>query len=658
MSSDPDMSPTIDALRTSEPQLLGAINAALLATAFENRFSLHPRRLAEIGQAFCRGFVDHLGTGDEEAAAGLGSRCAHEGLGDDTIPVLLARIQGFLIETLGPDIGLLMAVDRFATPLLRGFMTAREDQILRDQEQLRRALTSALESQGRELAVKNHAINTSINGIMLTSLDMKATWVNASFLALWGYAGLEDVAGRDIEDFWAEPDSLRIRGLVSSAGGWRGELEAKRKDGTTFSVEMAASRIRDEAGAAFGIMASFVDVTERKRLMAQVVQSQKMEALGQLAGGITHDFNNLLTAISGYLQFLLLDAAPDSRMHNDLMQIRAAVDRGTGLTRQLRLFTRQTTGNRQVLSVNDVARETWEILKRTFPPLVTIDLALCPTLWAIEADPNQLSQVLVNLCVNARDAMMDGSTGARGGVLGIVTRNVELAEDRVSRYMTARAGRYVSVSVSDTGSGIAPEIMERLFVPFVTTKSARSGTGLGLAVVYGIVSSHHGFIDVRSAAGTGTVFELLFPMSSASGGSPAAEDPAAPALARGQGRVLVVDDEQQIREIMERVLVSCGYTVLTAGNGADALACHARTPDLDLVILDMMMPGMNGRECLAELRARDPSVRVLVTTGYTSDGSVQQMLMDGALGVVEKPLDLKSFTDMVLKSVSMPRIRG
>ena len=238
-----------------------------------------------------------------------------------------------------------------------------------------------------------------------------------------------------------------------------------------------------------------------------------MEALGQLAGGIAHDFNNLLTAISGYLQLLLIDAPRDTQMHQDLMQINAAVDRGTALTRQLRFFTRQTTGKRQIVSLNEITRETMEIIKRTFPPQITITLALSPSLGSVEADPNQMSQVLVNLCVNARDAMMDRAGGASGGTLTIETANVELSEADAARYMNARPGRYVALRVRDTGTGIAPEILEQLFVPFVTTKPARSGTGLGLAVVYGIVTSHHGFIDVESEVGKGAVFEIFLPMS-------------------------------------------------------------------------------------------------------------------------------------------------
>lgn len=648
------MSRDAEILRSREKKLSEALALKLRETAFENRYSLHPRRLTEIGTELCQSFLHFLDVPDKTTASESGRGYAREGLGEKPVLALVSCLQRFSLEELGRDTQSLDNIDEFTGPFLEGFMTARENQILNDQEQLRRALSTALESQSRELLVKNHAINTSINGIMLTDLDGTVTWVNASFLSLWGYASPQEVIGSRIGKFWAAEDARRVLDLLPGTSGWRGELMARRKDETTFSVELSASLIRNEEGTAIGIMTSFVDITERKRLLAQIIQAQKMDALGQLAGGITHDFNNLLTAISGYLQFLLIDAPRDTRMHQDLMQIRAAVDRGTGLTRQLRLFTRQTSGNRQVVSLNDIARETWEIFKRTFPPAITIDLALAPSLWTIEADPNQVSQVLVNLCVNARDAIAGGNTTTGGGTLSIETANVELSGDRVGKYMTALPGRYVAVRVRDTGCGIAPELLDRLFVPFITTKSARSGTGLGLAVVYGIVASHHGFIDVHSVVGKGTTFEILFPMTTRPRET-RSEEPAPHTLAQGHGTILVVDDELQVREIMSRVLAECGYEVVTAGDGREALSLFGQGTGIDLVILDIMMPGMGGKECLAKLRAVDPGVRVLVATGYTSNGSAQELILEGALGMVEKPLDLKTFAAAIQKSLAATR---
>ena len=639
-----------DLLKTKEQRLADSLNSCLRKSAFENRFSLHPRRLAELGAEQARAFLDSLEAPSHSDAFAYGQMLAREGIGEKTILLVASDIQRFCRAELGSDIALLNpaldAADAFSSQLLDGFMKAREAQILTDQEQLRRALSTALQSQGEELLIKNHAINTSINGIMLADLDGRVTWVNASFLQMWGIGSSEEVIGAAIGDFWVGEDARDIVRVLPRTGGWHGELSARRKDGTVFSVELSASLIRNEEGGAIGLMTSIVDITEGKHLRAQILQAQKMDAMGQLAGGIAHDFNNLLTAISGYLQLLLINAQRGSQIHQDLMQIKAAVDRGTGLTQQLRFFTRQATGLSQIVRLNEIALETYAIFHRTFPPEIVIELSLAPSAWTIEADPNQISQVLVNLCMNARDAMMGAADRAPGGTLSIATTNVELSDEQAGRYVNARPGRYVVLRVSDTGTGIPPELLERMYIPFVTTKGERSGTGLGLAVVYGIVASHHGFIEVKSVVGQGTTFEIFLPRTERKDAEkPGPAGP--PTLPRGRGRILVVDDEPQVREVISRILTSCGYVVILAENGREALSRFAESGGIDLVLLDMIMPDMGGRECLARLRTADPNARVLIATGYTSDGSAQELLNEGALAIVEKPLDLTALTEKI-----------
>jgi PAS domain S-box-containing protein len=634
--------------------LAGLLESLLRESLFDNRYSMHPRRLPTLAAEQAELYLTSVAGGADAAGVpAAGAQLAREGLGDKTILALTTSLRTFCRDKMESDgmspRDLGARTDAYASALLEGFMAAREALLLGDQEQLRRALSTALESQSQELLVKNHALDTSINGILLADLEGRTTWANSSFLTLWGISTAAEVIDRQVTEFWTPHDAGRILADLPRTGGWRGEFEAQRRDGVSFSVEASASLIRNGTGEAIGIMTSFVDITERKRLQAQILQAQKMDALGQLAGGITHDFNNLLTIVSGYLQVLVLDAPRNTRTHQDLMQMKAAVDRGIGLTRQLRLFTRQASGNRQSVSLNEVARETWEIFKRTFPPEITVELALAPSLWMIEADSNQMSQVLVNLCVNARDALTD-SADVRERTLAIETANVVLEEERIGRYLTAQPGRYVLLRVRDTGTGMPPDLLERLFIPFVTTKSARSGTGLGLAVVYGIVTSHHGFIDVQSAVGGGTAFEILFPMTGAPQEAPR-EEAAAPPLTRGHGRILVVDDEPQVRELICRVLDTCGYETVAAADGGDALSRFGDGNGFDLVILDMMMPGMGGRECLAHLRAKQPGVRVLVTTGYTSDGSAHELLGEGALGIIEKPLELTDFAEKVQETM-------
>ena len=647
-------------LRAKGDSLAGSLLALLRENVFDNRYSLHPRRLAGIGTEIADSLAQLLATSDAAGTVALGGKLALEGLGEKNVLRLAARARRFCASELGPASreidGLEEAVEGWASALLEGFMASREGQILKDQEQLRRALSAALQSQSAELLVKNHAIDTSINGILLADLDDKVTWVNSSFLRLWGYESAADVQGMHIGALWIGEEAPRILGLLHCPNGWHGELSARRKDGTTFSVELSASLIVDQDGHAIGIMTSFMDITERKRLQAQIMQAQKMDALGQLAGGIAHDFNNLLTAIGGYMQLLLLDAPLESPMHQDLMQIKSAVDRGTGLTRQLRFFTRQATGTRTIVSLNRVVQETYEIFHRTFPPDISMELRLAHTPCTIEADANQMSQVLVNLCVNARDAMREGTGRAGGGRLAIETSECELTAKDARQYVNGRPGRYAVLRVSDTGIGMPDGLLDKLFIPFVTTKGDRSGTGLGLAVVYGIVTGHKGFIDVHSEVGRGTSFAIFLPLSE---GTETEQKPGPAAdLAKGHGTILVVDDEPQVREVMCRVLTACGYAVVPASNGREALARYAQSDEIDLVILDVVMPGMSGRECLARLLEANPRARVIIATGHTSDGSAEALLAEGALGIVEKPLEIAVLAQKVRDALAggAPRV--
>jgi PAS domain S-box-containing protein len=627
-------------LRQKQDELAAILVSELRKGAFDNHYTLHPRRFAEIGAEFAERFLCFLDSPSPGDALAYGQEVAREGIAEKTVVKLVAALHRFCADCRrdGGEVSpvFLDAMYSFAPWLLQGFMEARQAQILSDQEQLRRALSTALQSQAHELLVKEHAISTSINGIMLTDPPGVVTYVNPSFLALWGFASAEEVIGARFEDFWVSPEAREIPPALPRTGGWRGELVARRKDQSNFTVELSASLIFDEKGQAVGVMTSCIDVTERKRLQTQVIQAQKMEAIGQLAGGIAHDFNNLLAAISGYLQLLLAEAPRDTQQYRDLMQITAAVDRGTALTGQLRFFTRQAAGTRQVVSMNDIARETLQLIKHTFPPQIVMELSLSPANVNIEADPNQVSQVIVNLCMNARDAMMDQVERSAAGSLVIGTAVVELSENEAGKYVNGRAGRFVVLSVRDTGVGIPPELMERLFIPFVTTKAARSGTGLGLAVVYGIVAGHHGFVNVMSTVGKGALFEVFLPLSERRVETPM-KSLTEPGRQRGQGTVLVVDDDPQVREVITRMLEGCGYTVVGAQDGEEAVRTFSTGAGIDLVVLDIVMPGMGGRECLRLLLKADPGARVLVVTGHMTDGSAQELISEGALGVVEKP---------------------
>lgn len=644
------------ALAQRKRELVELIADALTANAFANRFTLHPEDLPKIAEDAANRILHLLETEDPEGAFAFGDSLEHRGLAASSAMALLFKTRQFCSNALaGGEPALLEEVfslfERLATSLISGFDAALEEEILSDQEQLRHALSTAIESQSRELLLKNHAIATSINGIVLADLTGQITYVNHAFLALWGYAKPEEIVGRRFDQLWVDDEGERILDRILSRGGWFADHTAKRADGSPLSVALSASVIRDQTGSSIGIMASLVDMTERKRLETQMQQVQKMDDLGQLAGGIVHDFNNLLTAIGGYLQLLLLDAPPDSRLARDLTQIKIAVDRGSGLTKQLHYFTRQATGTRHLVTLNDVARETAELLRHTFPPEIAIHLELVDHPWSIEADPNQMSQVLMNLCVNAREAIEEraatDSVRATRGAVTIETLNITLSDDQARSHANVTPGRYVLLRVNDTGVGMPPELVERLFIPFVSTKAEKRGGGLGLSVVYGIVRSHGGFINVTSVQGSGSTFFIYLPVAQAGSDGRPAQQPDM-ALAKGEGTILVVDDEEQVREIMVRSLEACGYAVHEADCADAALAVYTRHgPEIGLVILDMVMPGMGGRETLARLREMDPAVAVLLVTGYTSDRTARTPEELGAQGLIEKPLDIRRFTERV-----------
>jgi len=316
-----------------------------------------------------------------------------------------------------------------------------------------------------------------------------------------------------------------------------------------------------------------------------------------------------------------------------------AAERAAALTGQLLLFTRQARGERRSVQLNSVVEETRDLLERSLPKKITVELRLASELWAVEADSSQISQVLMNLCVNARDAMPDG------GTLTLETRNVTLDKEYAQAMLETRPGRYVCLSVSDTGGGMSLEVQARLFEPFFTTKEVGKGTGLGLAVVYGIVKGHGGFINVYSQEGRGSTLHVYLPAIELAVEGREIEGLELPT---GTETILLVDDEEMVRALGQAVLEPCGYTVLMAEDGLQALGVYqAHQGEIALVVLDVIMPQMGGQECLRRLRELDPQVRVLISTGYTVKGLAQELVAEGALGVVEKPFRIQDFATAV-----------
>jgi len=406
-------------------------------------------------------------------------------------------------------------------------------------------------------------------------------------------------------------------------------LRAVTKDGRIRNVTLTLTDRRHDP-AVGGVIGNGRDVTDELLLEEQLRQAQKMEAIGQLAGGVAHDFNNLLTVIKGYSDFIRATSAPDDEHHQDADEIRHAADRAALLTQQLLAFSRKQVLRPEVLEINRVVGEASRMLGRLLGENVALDLRLAPDAGAVRADAGQLQQVLLNLAVNARDAMPSG------GHLTIATDMVVTERDAPAQPAPLSPGRYVRLTVVDTGMGMTPEVLRHAFEPFFTTKAPGKGTGLGLSTVYGIVTQSNGRLWVDSAPGRGTTFEIFFPQA----GEPAAD----PALAvttpdaRGSETALLVEDDAMVRRLAEATLERAGYRVLTAANGADALRLAAgRDGPIDLVITDVVMPGMPGPELARRLEAAHPGLRVLYMSGYADDTMARLGLSEERVSFLAKP---------------------
>jgi nitrogen-specific signal transduction histidine kinase/ActR/RegA family two-component response regulator len=372
------------------------------------------------------------------------------------------------------------------------------------------------------------------------------------------------------------------------------------------------------------------------------LQSQKMEAVGNLAGGIAHDFNNILQAIIGHVGLLLYDTRAQDPQYSKLKQIESSAHRASDLVRQLLTFSRKDESQPRPLNLNSEIKEVKDLLSSTIPKMIAVELQLDPDLGMINADPVQMNQILVNLAVNARDAMLDT------GKLVIGTKNVTLDEDYCRLHSGLRPGEHVMLWVSDTGHGVEEDVLDHMFEPFYTTKGVGKGTGLGLSTVYGIVKSHQGHIVCESELGKGATFRLYFPVLGKAGQQLPHESEEYSRVGLGTETILVVDDETGVRKFCRELLRRFGYEVLTAGNGEEALKVFVRERGrIDLVILDLIMAGMGGKRCLEEMLKIDPEVKIVVMTGYAVDDHVTQALERGAKGVLNKPFRAEEIGKMI-----------
>lgn len=482
-------------------------------------------------------------------------------------------------------------------------------------------------------------IDSSPVGICVAQ-ERRYVYANPAFVRMFGYPSASHIIGRSVEELCAPEEREQVRAWFADREAGRNvrkhyEVTALRSDGRAFDTETWTETIQYQGKAAS--LGFVLDVSEPKSLRSQLIQAQKMEAVGTLAGGIAHDFNNLLTVILGYSDILLAEKASGDPDREDLQKIVHAARSGADLVRMLLMFSRRIEPELKPVNLNRLIDNVRKMLSRIVPKMVEIELLLGDRLEVVNADPSQMQQVLVNLAVNARDAMPDG------GRFTIETRNVTLDEDYASAHLGVTPGRYVMLAVSDTGHGMDRETLAHIFEPFFTTKEAGRGTGLGLAMAYGIVKQHRGNITCYSEPGSGTTFKIYLPVIEA-----------VPAFAQhdadtfqprgGSETILLVDDEEHIRELGAKILRSAGYTVHTAANGREGLEVFRREKDhVALVVLDLIMPEMGGKQCLEELLGMDPQLKVVIASGHMANGRLKEAIERGARGHVHKPYSSKEF---------------
>src|SRR5436190_8217116 len=462
--------------------------------------------------------------------------------------------------------------------------------------------------------------------------------VNAAAVQRYGYSEQEFLA-MTLRDIRLASELARFEErLLNDTGTFTG-FRHRRKDGTLIDVDIESQPISFAGRPARLVLAR--DVTARRQLEEQLRQAQKMEAVGQLAGGIAHDFNNLLTAILGCTQLLLHATPPEDERREDIEEIKNAGLRAAELTRQLLAFSRRQVLAPKLLDMNAVVATMDKMLRRLIGEDVALVTELAADLGPVSADPGQLEQVLLNLAVNARDAM------PQGGRLTIATANVLLTEEYAERHHRLPPGQYVLLAVSDTGVGMDEATQKHLFEPFFTTKEVGKGTGLGLATVYGIVKQSGGYIWVYSEAGHGTTVKVYLPRV-AGAAQPLAVAEAAPELRRGTETVLLVEDAAPVRTLARKSLESCGYRVLDAADGRAALELSAgHAGGIDILVTDVVMPGMSGRELAERLAPLRPGMRVLYTSGYTDDAMVHQGVLRSGVAFLQKPFMPESLTRKV-----------
>jgi len=540
--------------------------------------------------------------------------------------------------------------DRMADELAKmkaelGALRLEKAELSRLVERLARA--EAEQKRTEETLLKlSQAVEQSPVTIVITDSEGIIEFVNPKFVQLTGYSP-EEALGQNprvLKSGHTSPETYRkLWETIKSGEVWEGEFVNRKKNGDLFSERATIAPVKNGEGVISHFLAIKEDITERKLLEAQLLQSQKMESVGRLAGGVAHDFNNMLSVIIGSAQLAMLKVPESDQVWQYLFQICRAANRSAEITRQLLAFSRKEIISLKRVNLNAKILETKHTLGRLIGEDIDLTFKPAPELWTILADPSQLDQILVNLAVNARDAM------PQGGYLAMETANVRIDPTYCHYHVDCRSGDYVQLVVSDSGSGMDSDTLSHIFEPFFTTKELGKGTGLGLATVYGIVKQNDGFLSVYSEPGHGTSFRLNFPRYL---GEAEIEQEQSETELSGTGTVLMVEDDPLVREMTVQMLEEIGYTVMQAPTPRDAVEiCRNRELSIDLVLTDVVMPEMNGKELVDEIESFRPDIKVLFMSGYTSDLVARRGVVDEGRHFIQKPFDIHSLNDKIKEAL-------
>ena len=521
-----------------------------------------------------------------------------------------------------------------------------------DGETLRLAIKSAIERDRKRMEEQLQAANNELekaaliditsDAIIVRDLNSQILFWNRGAERIFGWTASEAIGKNAIELLYKNisPQLESALKTVVEQGFWQGELNKIAKSGQELIVECRWTLMRDETGQPKSILAVDTDITDKKQLEAQLLRAQRLESFGNLASGISHDLNNILTPILAAVQLLPIRLPNLDERTRELLEVAEInVKRAAALLKQLLSFARGVDGNYSVLSVEPLVAEIKQMAKEIFPKSIDFYTHVQPNLWSVEGDPTQLHQVLVNLCLNARDAMPEG------GRLRLSAKNLFINENFVRLNLDAQVGNYVVITVSDMGCGIDPAIINRIFDPFFTTKEMGKGTGLGLSVVASIVKNHGGFIDVHSEVGVGTQFKVFLPAVEAKEVLPQSNGK----VPRGNGElILIVDDEAAICETTKTTLETYGYHVLMACDGVEAVAKYAQhQQEIGAVLMDIMMPSMDGAMATRAIQQINPSVKIIAVSGLISN---EQITND--MGAIVQTFLPKPYTaELLLKTL-------